>query len=514
MTAAYSQLSSKEKNSVRTELNLVPESAAALGTVESAAIAAPPPTGPKSYVFQDGARFQASRQIAGEPYVGKMMVLPAHIKPGTGPCPKCHGTHPEVRECPNVAAEKDNDYNQEYHKKEKHPCCYHHCDGPEYCGGYGHAARHHKPSLTDKGRGEVEKFLKENPGRVYSTTVGGTPNPAFKGKEKGKGKGKDKGKGKTKTKTKDQFRVFDDTHEDAVAKLRNQALRGAVKDDAEAYHTFGPRSEQLYVSCDGPISRFCEGVSTGIRHRASACFRNPARAVEPKEDARVGAEETDRGGEKGSSLCLACEDQPQEQLRCGPCGSVAPMCGGCFAESHYACKCNKELECVPDSEDETDAEVLEWDELGETMSSSSSEEDEVLEWQVPEENSSAGDASDTAGRVDGRSPAGRKLALGPSGESPLTRGARRGMRCKYVARNLVLGVRVLMGIVLFAMVYVGLHGAQGSAREGRDVQAIIGGNVTEALFVLNQSHPKGRLQLEIGFNCRGFVDKWQEPSKI
>ena len=70
------------------------------------------------------------------------------------------------------------------------------------------------------------------------------------------------------------------------------------------------------------------------------------------------------------------------------------------------------------------------------------------------------------------------------------------MRCKHVARNLVLGVRVLMGIMLFAVVYVGLHGAQGSAREGGDVQALVGGNVSEASLVLNQSYSRGRLQLE------------------
>ncbi len=200
------------------------------------------------------------------------MMLPAHIKPGMGPCQRCHGTHPEARECPNVAAERDNDYGQEYHKKGKHPCCYHHCDGPEYCAGYGHAARHHKPSLTEKGRVEVEKYLKENPDRVHQTTVGGTPNPAYKGKGKGKGqgKGKEKGKSKTKTKTKDQCRVLGDTHEDAKGRLRSQALQRALGGDAEARRTFGPRSEQFYVSCDGPVSRFCEGVSTGIRHRVSA----------------------------------------------------------------------------------------------------------------------------------------------------------------------------------------------------------------------------------------------------
>ncbi len=115
MTAEYAKLTRQGKKAVRTELGLVPKSTGAPGTAGPAANAAPAPVGPKSCVFQDGARFQASRQMAGDHYVGKMMVLPAHIQPGTGSCPKCRGTHPEVCECPNVAAERGDEYNQEYH---------------------------------------------------------------------------------------------------------------------------------------------------------------------------------------------------------------------------------------------------------------------------------------------------------------------------------------------------------------------------------------------------------------
>ena len=207
-----------------------------------------------------------------------------------------------------------------------------------------------------------------------------------------------------------------------------------------------------------------------------ACFRATEGVAELQKEARVWSEEDDHVGEVGLEggpapkeqlyLCFVCGGYSRHRLRCGPCGSLTPMCGGCFAESHYACRYNqgeKGPERIPDSEGETDVEVLEWGEKEEVISSSGSEdedEDEVLEWQIPEEDSSAGDGPGRPGEADKKRSSDPELALGPSGERRLTRGARRGMRCKHVARNLVLGVRVLMGLLLFAVIYVGLHGAQ------------------------------------------------------
>ena len=79
------------------------------------------------------------------------------------------------------------------------------------------------------------------------------------------------------------------------------------------------------------------------------------------------------------------------------------------------------------------------------------------------------------------------------------------MRCKHVARGLVSGVRLLLGLLVVAVIYVGIHCAQRSAKEGLDVQALVAGRAGEALLVLNQSNANGRLQLERGYNGRAFV---------
>ena len=99
---------------MRDELGLVPKppsAPGAAGQVAPVATSAPPAAaGARSHVFSDGAKFQASRQISGDGQRKKTMLLPAGIQSGSGPCPKCRGYHPEARECPNTAAERDEHY--------------------------------------------------------------------------------------------------------------------------------------------------------------------------------------------------------------------------------------------------------------------------------------------------------------------------------------------------------------------------------------------------------------------
>ncbi len=110
MTAEYAKLTKQGKKKVRDELGLVPRPPSVPGAVGQAGQAAagalpapasagapPAPAGAKSCVFSDGAKFQASRQISGDGQRRKMMLLPAGIQPGSGPCPKCRGSHPEAR---------------------------------------------------------------------------------------------------------------------------------------------------------------------------------------------------------------------------------------------------------------------------------------------------------------------------------------------------------------------------------------------------------------------------------
>ena len=204
---------------------------------------------------------------------------------------------------------------------------------------------------------------------------------------------------------------------------------------------------------------------------------------------------------------------------------------------------------------ETDAEVLGWDSGDETDSLAPGDEEEFLEWHMVKpvdakvseaqclfcENwqigsefgsrancgqigrlrlcSRSGLCPECWGTIDEPGlipPAGgcvvtRSGGLGEASrpkaedqERRLASGARRSMRCKHTVRGLVLGARVLIGLLIFTMVYVSIHGAQHGAREGMDVQTLVTRNTCEALLVLNQSHPNGRLQLERGFNCRGF----------
>ncbi len=348
--------------------------------------------------------------------------------------------------------------------------------------------------------------------------------------------------------------MLDDTHDTTLSKLRNQALEQVLRSDEEAYYTFGAEKDQFYVSRDGPLPRFCEGISESVRRRLPTRFRAAAAGTKgefQKEAAAwSGDDENDGGSILGDVepmpsqmyLCYVCDDHSRYQPLCGPCGSTTPMCERCFDELHHACKYGDDEDtsgCSSDSSDETDAEVLEWDSGDESDSCVrwSEDEAEVLDWHAaepvdtkvsedrcsfceqvfrgsefgscancgqvgrsmycirsglcpgcwgtvdelglvppadrpavtrcdkvtptgPVDSKIGGPAAADRPRAEDQKRPGPGFSLGPNGERRLTNGERRSMRCKHVARGLVLGVRLLIGLLIFAMSYVGMHGAQ------------------------------------------------------
>lgn len=119
---------------------------------------------------------------------------------GQGDCPRCHGHHPECKECPNSAATAEDGFDVSAHSKERRPGWYDFMKRGNPCGGFRHVARHHEPILKDEARKDIETWKATNPQAAKP--------------QGGKGKGK-------KGKHRDQRLGMSDHHDDN----RDRALK-------------------------------------------------------------------------------------------------------------------------------------------------------------------------------------------------------------------------------------------------------------------------------------------------
>ena len=102
---------------------------------------------------EDGKRFRAARDTKG----GKGAKGP-NLEGGKGDCPRCHGHHPECRDCPNSAATAEDGFDVAAHSKERKPCWYDFMKRGRHCGGFGHVARHHEPVLKPESKKEIDDW--------------------------------------------------------------------------------------------------------------------------------------------------------------------------------------------------------------------------------------------------------------------------------------------------------------------------------------------------------------------
>ena len=130
------------------------------------------PSQDQTLAFDDGKRFRAARDKSDNKGKGKYKGgdkgkkgakggSKGQQKGGDGDCPRCHGSHPECRECPNQAAATEKDFDVGKCAREKIPCWYQHPNAKRKCGGFGHLARHHAAVLTEKASKEVEDAKKQ-----------------------------------------------------------------------------------------------------------------------------------------------------------------------------------------------------------------------------------------------------------------------------------------------------------------------------------------------------------------
>ena len=102
---------------------------------------------------EDGKRFRAARNPKG----GKGDAKGKKVR-GNVDCPRCHGHHPECKECPNSAAAAEEGFDVGAHSKTRLPCWYDYLKRGHPCGGFGHVSRHHEPVLKDESRKEIEAW--------------------------------------------------------------------------------------------------------------------------------------------------------------------------------------------------------------------------------------------------------------------------------------------------------------------------------------------------------------------
>ena len=163
---------------------------------------------------------------------------PSLVRPPKGSCPKCEGRHDqgEATQCPNIKSKEMNDI------PPKDSFCrfingdvYKTADNPEgYCGGIGHASRHHVLCLTPEAAERNKAFLKAR----YAA-----------GKAKGKGK-KGKGKGRYVQKLDGEFE-FVQEEEDWV-----------WEDEGEEEDVNGMDKADFFLMCSGK-NQVGNGVEEG-----------------------------------------------------------------------------------------------------------------------------------------------------------------------------------------------------------------------------------------------------------
>jgi len=175
-------------------------------------------------------------------------------KGGGGDCPRCKGTHPECKECPNSAATKDDKFDVSDAAKKMMPCWYRHPGSKMQCNGCGHMVRHHVQALTPEAAKENEaareKRLKE---------------------KEAKGGGKSKGNGKGKTAQRLDF--SDDTAQPAEAQTGAQRLLAALLCFEDEAQETSERQVHVFDEYEGGFKRVLESelhdLDTQAKHTSS-----------------------------------------------------------------------------------------------------------------------------------------------------------------------------------------------------------------------------------------------------